>query len=60
MELKIPESLEVEHKELHEQPYKGIKEGGKVGEGAKAVTDILRPHLVKDIKPWSWKVSLLF
>ena len=48
MELKIPESLEAEHEELHEQLYKGIKEGGKVGEAAKAVADILHPHFEKE------------
>ncbi len=48
MELKIPESLELEHEELHEQLYKGIKEGGKVGEAAKAVADILHPHFEKE------------
>ena len=48
MELKIPESLELEHKELHEQLFKGIKEGGKVGDAAKAVADILHPHFEKE------------
>jgi hemerythrin-like domain-containing protein len=48
MELKIPESLEVEHEELHEQLYKSIKEGGKVGEAAKAVADILHQHFEKE------------
>jgi hemerythrin-like domain-containing protein len=46
--LRIPESLELEHEELHEQLYKGIKEGGKVGEAAKAVADILHPHFEKE------------
>jgi hemerythrin-like domain-containing protein len=48
MELRIPESLELEHEELHEQLYKGIKEGGKVGEAAKVVADILHPHFEKE------------
>ncbi len=48
MELKIPESLEVEHEELHQQLYKGIKMGGKVGEAAKAVADILHLHFKKE------------
>jgi hypothetical protein len=48
MELKIPESLELEHEELHEQLFKGIKEGGKIGEAAKAVADILHPHFEKE------------
>ena len=40
MELKIPESLELEHIELHEQLLNGIKEGGTIGEAAKAVADV--------------------
>jgi hemerythrin-like domain-containing protein len=48
MELKIPESLELEHEELHKQLFKGVKEGGKVGEAAKAVADILHPHFEKE------------
>jgi hypothetical protein len=48
MELKIPESLELEHEDLHEQLYKGIKESGKVGEAAGAVADILHPHFEKE------------
>lgn len=48
MELKIPESLELEHEELHEQLYKGIKESVKVGEAAKAVADIMHPHFEKE------------
>lgn len=48
MELKIPESLELEHEELHEQLYKGIKEGGNIGKAAKAVADILHPHFEKE------------
>ena len=48
MKLKIPESLELEHQDLHEQLYKGIKEGGKVGEAAKAVADVLHPHFEKE------------
>jgi hemerythrin-like domain-containing protein len=48
MELRIPESLELEHEELHEQLYKGIKEGGKVGEAAKAVAHVLHPHFEKE------------
>lgn len=48
MELKIPESLEAEHEELHEQLYKGIVEAGKVGEAPKAIADVLHPHFEKE------------
>ena len=40
--------MELEHEELHGQLFKGIKEGGKVGEGAKAVADVLHPHFEKE------------
>lgn len=48
MELKIPESLELEYEELHKQLFKDVKEGGKVGEAAKGVADILHPHFEKE------------
>ena len=48
MELKIPESLEVEHREEFHRIYRGIKEGGRVGEAAKAVAIILHPHFEKE------------
>jgi hemerythrin-like domain-containing protein len=48
MEFKIPESLELEHEELHGQLVKATKEGGKVAEAAKAVADVLHPHFEKE------------
>jgi|GEM_PF-724402 hemerythrin-like domain-containing protein len=48
MEFKIPESLGLEHDELHRQLVKAIEEGGKVGEAAKAVADVLHPHFEKE------------
>jgi hemerythrin-like domain-containing protein len=48
MELKIPESLELEHEELHRQLVRAIEEGGKVGDAAKAVADVLHPHFEKE------------
>jgi hemerythrin-like domain-containing protein len=44
----IPQSLELEHEELHQQLVDAIKEGGKVGEAAKAVSDVLHPHFEKE------------
>lgn len=60
MEIKIPESLELEHEELHEQIFKGIKEGGKVGEAAKAVADVLHPHFEKEEEYALPPLGLLF
>ncbi len=48
MEFEIPESLELEHEELHRQLVDAVKEGGKVGEAAKAVADVLHPHFEKE------------
>jgi hypothetical protein len=50
MQMKIPESLEVQHEELQDQLYKGVKEGGKVGEAAKAVAHIMLPHFEKEVE----------
>jgi hypothetical protein len=44
----IPQSLEVEHKELHEQLKKAIDSGGKTGDAAKAVAELLHPHFEKE------------
>jgi hypothetical protein len=48
MEFKIPESLKAEHVELHEQLERAIKAGGKTGEAARAVAEVLHPHFVKE------------
>ena len=48
MEFEIPESLELEHEELHRQLVDAMKEGGKVGEAAKAVANVLHPHFEKE------------
>lgn len=41
MEIKIPQSLKTEHEELHDELRKAIKYGGKVGDAAKAVANVL-------------------
>ena len=48
MEFEIPESLELEHEELHRQLVHAVKEGGKIGEAAKAVAELLHPHFEKE------------
>lgn len=48
MEFKIPESLKAEHVELHEQLAHAIKAGGKTGEAARAVEEVLHPHFLKE------------
>ena len=46
--LNIPQSLKAEHAELHEELARAIKVGGKVGETAKGVAELLHPHFVKE------------
>lgn len=44
----IPQSLEMEHKELHEQLKNAIGSGGKTGDAAKMVAELLHPHFKKE------------
>lgn len=48
MEFNIPESLKAEHEELHAELVKAARAGGKTGDAAKAVAEILRPHFEKE------------
>lgn len=48
MQFEIPESLKHEHEELHAELKNIIKAGGKAGEAAKEVADVLHPHFVKE------------
>ena len=48
MTLSTPQSLKVEHEELHAQLDKAIKAGGATGEAAKAVARALHPHFLKE------------
>lgn len=47
-ELSIPYSLKVEHDELHLQLEKAINAGGKTGDAAKIVAELLHPHFKKE------------
>ncbi|MEM3045551.1 MAG: hemerythrin domain-containing protein, partial [Candidatus Bathyarchaeia archaeon] len=48
LELKIPQSLKVEHEELHGELEEATGVVGKVGEAARAVAEVLHPHFVKE------------
>jgi hypothetical protein len=48
MDIKVPKPLKAEHKELHGELLAATKAGGKVGEAAKSVEQILHPHFVKE------------
>ncbi len=48
MNPKIPESLKLEHEELHADLVSATKAGGKTGEAAKDVAKVLHDHFVKE------------
>jgi hypothetical protein len=48
MQTKIPQSLQADHAELHQELSEAIKEGGKVGDAAKVVADRLHSHFLKE------------
>lgn len=48
MELKTPQSLKLEHEELHAQLARATKAGGATGEAAKTVAKALHPHFLKE------------
>ena len=45
---KIPESLKLEHEELHADLVRATRAGGKTGEAAKAVARVLHEHFIKE------------
>jgi hypothetical protein len=44
----IPQSLKLEHEELHAELAKAVKEGGTTGSAAEIVAKLLHPHFVKE------------
>ena len=48
MSPKIPESLKLEHEQLHADLVRATKAGGKTGEAAKAVAKVLHEHFIKE------------
>ncbi len=48
MEFKTPQSLKLEHEELHSQLAGATKVKGPIGEAAKAVAKIMHPHFLKE------------
>ena len=48
MNPKIPESLKLEHEELHAELARATKAGGKTAESAKAVAGVLHNHFLKE------------
>lgn len=48
MKIKIPETLKLEHEELHRQLTEATKVSGKIAEAAKLVAQTLHPHFVSE------------
>jgi hypothetical protein len=48
MNPRVPESLKLEHEELHAELARATKTGGKTGEAAKAVAGVLHHHFLKE------------
>lgn len=48
MEFNIPRSLKTEHEELHSKLVEASRAGGRTGDAAKAVAEVLRPHFEKE------------
>lgn len=47
-EIGIPESMRLEHEELHNELLGATKAPGRIGEAARAVAKVLHPHFVRE------------
>jgi predicted RNA-binding protein YlqC (UPF0109 family) len=48
METKVPQSIQMEHEELHEQLARAMKAGGNTGVAARAVMRVLQSHMARE------------
>ncbi len=48
MELKIPQSIQIEHEELHTEIAHALKAGGRTAEASRRVMKILQPHMARE------------
>jgi hypothetical protein len=48
MSFEIPRPLKAEHDELHAELVEATKAGGRTGDAAKAVAQLLHPHFLKE------------
>ena len=48
MPLQIPETLQTEHRELHEQLARATEAGGRTGKAAQNVARLMHPHFLKE------------
>lgn len=48
IQLRIPESMQVEHAEIHERLVEATKLSGPVGDAARELAKVLHPHFVRE------------
>lgn len=48
VQLRIPESMQVEHEEIHGALIKATQVSGRVGEAARQLAEVLHPHFVRE------------
>jgi len=48
MSLSVPQTLKIEHEELHETLRKATLESGELGKAARAVAELMHPHFIKE------------
>lgn len=48
MELKVPQSIQTEHQELHGELAGALKAGGRTAECARAVMKVMQPHMARE------------
>jgi hypothetical protein len=46
--MSIPETMKIEHTELHEELAKAVRSGGRTGAAAEEVSRVLHPHFMKE------------
>lgn len=44
----VPRALKTEHRELHHELTRAVEAGGRIGEAARRVADLLHPHMMKE------------
>ncbi len=48
IKMTVPRTLRAEHHELHHELARAMETGGRTGEAARRVADLLHPHFVKE------------
>jgi hypothetical protein len=46
--ISVPRTIKSEHRELHHLLTRAVESGGKIGEAALRVADLMRPHMQKE------------